>query len=39
MSPHIVTLVVRKVCDVLKVVATVSGVMFVHHTMRGLQPL
>ena len=39
MSQHIVSLVVRRVCDVFKVVAIVGGGMFVHHTLRHLRHL
>ena len=36
MLRHLVTFVVRKVCDVLKVVTLVGGVTFVHPRLRRL---
>ena len=36
MLRHFVTLVVRKVCDILKVVTLVGGVTFVHPRLRRL---
>ena len=39
MLRHLVTFVVRKVCDVLKVVTLVGGVTFVHPRLRRLRSL
>ena len=39
MLRHFVTFVVRKVCDVLKVVTLVGGVTFVHPRLRRLRHL